>query len=128
MATKINKEAVVDLERTNMKYMQTLENIIKLIEKLNQLHENNIDVNEDIESALEVIKSYTGKELTEARKIGINKILNDVQEEVSVVMSVIRDAHANNPKVLANIKKDFEKLKTLLIKLEQDLKEIEKKF
>ncbi|PIN81501.1 hypothetical protein COV13_00990 [Candidatus Woesearchaeota archaeon CG10_big_fil_rev_8_21_14_0_10_32_9] len=124
---KIDKGEIVELTRTNTKYIDTLKNIIALVKKLEALHNNNLDVKEDLNQAIQVIKSYTGKELNEAKKIGATKILYDVREEINVVMKVVKDANSNNQNLLKNLESDFLTLEDLLQKLEKDLKELEKK-
>lgn len=124
---KIDGKELSELSKTNEKYIETLNNIINLVKKLDALHNNNLDVKEDINQAVQVIKSYTGKELNEAKKIGASKILNDVREEVSVVMSVVKDANSDKPDVLRKLESDFKLLEELLLKLEKDLKDINKK-
>jgi len=123
----MNKNEIIELEKTNVKYIDTLKNIIALIKKLEALHNNNFDVNEDLNQAVQVIKSYTGKELNEAKKIGTTKILYDIREEVNVVMTIVKDASSNNQNLLRKLESDFTILSELLIKLEKDLKDLEKK-
>jgi len=124
---KLNKEEIVELTKTNAKYIDTLKNIIVLVEKLEAIHKNNIDVKEDLNQAIQVIKSYTGKELNEAKKIGAAKILYDVREEINVVMTTVKDTNSNNPNLLKKLELDFLNLEDLLRKLEKDLKDLEKK-
>lgn len=126
----ISKKQLEELETVNFNFIKSLQEVISpFIKKLEMIHKNKVELNEEdlskLKNSIDVIKIYASKEASVTKFLSgrESEIIYDINCSLAIISGISKDAQGEN---FDSLYEDCEELRSKLLKLENDIAKAKK--